>query len=489
MLDNSDFDLVVNNSEQTSTAGSTDFTTNQSSYIADYGSNVDALVKVKGSALPGPRSVFAIFKENVTDNVDLSYNTYTLNVTVKDENGDALPNSAITLTRGTAGTDIIKSGDATGQVSFDLLVAPNQNETFSLGVMQGNHYPVSTTYNISGLNPVVDGNSSTDLVVSLMAPPEYATVKGEVSDTTAATISNAKVNLVFPIALADVQKDVVKVIDDQQLKGVSVSNIPNTRYSWYIKKHTDVLDNTTPTRALARVSSDRWILVQRGSAAQDANFLSYNKVVNQVLSRPLDNDPDDVKIVASGQFDIAVQVEHDIDSDGSYDFTELAVNNENTSSNLSGEEFSTSVDNDYGRTIGFISTQINVEALYEASGGADLSKDIFYASENGVDFVAINGTNLLNDESLLATYKTSKYLPQDLVFATEVDEFGEEYSTIGDSEVQDAFRITGNLDYGRLELINGANSGEMKSVDWDMSITSAIEDVDNAKADNANTQE
>lgn len=477
-LDNGDFDFVaLNDGDFLASTAVDDYVGNQNSYINDYANDLDGLIKVKGgTAISGPRALFAVYKEQVvSDELEISYDNYTVNVNVVNEVGQPLQNAAVTMTRRNTGTDVLQPANASGVASFDFAIEPNQNEILTIGVMQGNHYPVTRSYNITSLNPVSNGQSTTNITIALATPPEYATVKGEVTSNEA-TVSNAKVDLLFPIALSNVQKDVTKIIDDQQRKGLFVSNIPNTRYSWYIKKHTDDLGASATqaaARSLSRVSSDRWILVQKATAAQSGNFLSYNKVVNQVLSRPLDNDPSDVKIIASGQFDVAVQVEHDIDADGSYDFTELAVNDQNRTDNLSGEEFVTSPDNDYGRTIGFISTAIDIEAMYNASGEADLYKDVYEAKINDGSFIQISEDGLLNaddPDTTLDDLKNSGLVSYDLEFTT--DELNE-IDGLTDN-IQDSFKITGDLDYGRLMLSNGANDGELKSAIWDISVTATI---------------
>jgi hypothetical protein len=112
------------------------------------------------------------------------------------------------------------------------------------------------------------------------------------------------------------------------------------------------------------------------------------------LQSPKDTDPEDVKIIASGQFDIAIQVEHDIDNDGKADFYELAKSN-SIEQNLIGEEFYELPDSEYSH-LGYISTLIDIEKLY-ADLGDQVTTEVGFAVKtervNSNDWFMVDDSN------------------------------------------------------------------------------------------------
>jgi len=384
--DNSWQEIQSNNIEF-KVRGVSSFSTEEQKFLDDH-TSVDAIITINGTIYTGAYSLVALYKEAVNETPDVSYVTYGLNVIVKDENGGTLPNALIKLSRGNGGTEIINYTDSNGQAHFDLLYAEGAVENISLQAMEGSHYPVSSVLSISSLTPDVNNT----ITMQMEAPPQYATVKGEIKADDNSSVTNAKVELIYPIALANVQKDVMKLIDNTQVKGLQVGFVPNARYKWYIKAHSD--DTTTQTSSrLNRVSEERWILVQSATSQDGGNFLPYSKVVAQALAAPLDSDPSDVQIIPTGQFDIAVQVEHDIDADGTYDFVELAKTDA-SQPNLSGEEFE-NANNNYGRILGFISTSIDIEKIIGNSGGLQGNQEEMF-----VQIADLNSGNWFRVESV-----------------------------------------------------------------------------------------
>jgi len=354
------------------------FTAEENSFLSRY-STIDGLIVIDGSAYTGAYPLVAIYKEAVNTTPDITYHTYGLNVKVTETNGSIISNAMVKMSRGAGGHEVISYTDANGIAHFDILAADGAIDTISLNVIEGSHYPVSRVLNLSSLN----ADNNTTITLSMETPPAYATVKGTVNDSqTNNPITNAKVTLVYPIALADVKKDVEKIIDNKVLKGISVGLVPNAKYKWYIKAHEDTTD-TTLARTLNRVSTQRWILVQEATAADNGNFLPYSKIVGQALAAPRTSDPSDIQIIPTGQFDIAVEVEHDIDADGNYDFVELAATDANLS-NLSGEEFD-NANNNYGRTLGYVSTSIDINKIIENSGGAQYNPNVSYIKADGLN--------------------------------------------------------------------------------------------------------
>ena len=348
----------------------------QDIYHSNPQDNAAIVVKNLGSAT----LLVASYKQPVNSTPSVTYNTYGLNVKVVDENNQPLVNALVKMSRGHGGTEVMNYTDSNGIAHFDVLAADGAIGTISLNAIDGDHYPVSKVLNISSLIP----DQNTTITLQMQAPPSYATVKGKVTDAdTNTSIANAKVNLIYPIALATVKKDVTKIINDEEVKGIEVGLVPNARYKWYIKAHSD----TENTNALnGRVSTQRWILVKEATAANGGNFLAYNKIIAQALAAPLSSDPADVTVIPTGQFDIAVEVDHDIDGDGNYDFVELAATDANQS-NLPGEEFS-NANNNYGKILGFISTSVDIKKLIEDNAGAlDSGDNVLYADLNGSGFV------------------------------------------------------------------------------------------------------
>ena len=339
--------------------------TDTENYFLNNHTNIDALVTINGTAYTGAYPLIAVYQEAVNITPDVTYHTYGLDVKVTEEDGSVLPNSLVKMIRGNGNNEVIGYTNNEGIAHFDVLASEGAVENISLNILEGSHYPVSRVLNISSLRRDVNNTIN----ITMQTPPAYATVKGTITDSSdSSTIADAKVKLVYPIALADVQKDVEKIIDNRPVKGISVGAVPNAKYKWYIKAHDDTESTTnTSSRTLNRVSRQRWILVQQATSASNGNFLAYNKILAQALAMPKSDDPSDVKIIPTGQFDVAVEVEHDVDGDGNYDFVELAATPA-ARNNLSGEEFA-NANNNYGRTLGFVSTTIDVGKIMKTAGG------------------------------------------------------------------------------------------------------------------------
>ncbi|HIC10277.1 MAG TPA: hypothetical protein EYO61_02835, partial [Campylobacterales bacterium] len=346
----------------------------ESKFIQKYGA--DGIITLNGDIYNGAYPVVAIYKEMSIS--EIQPNELTLNVCVVDsESNESLNQSLVELSMPSRNLDVFKEiNSSTGYAQFKILAEEGFGEDITLNVIEGNHYPITKVLNTNSLNqPVGDNNHSATTTlcyggdgdpIKMITPPKKATVQGYVYDQTGMGIANANVKLVAPIALSTVKKDVVKTINNRQVKGIEVAPIPNAKYRWFIKKHRDeVATSNQPVgngRILGRVSEKRWLLLKEGTTKSGANFLGYDEILNMAIKSPKDSDPSDVKIVASGQFDIAIEVQHDIDGDGVGDFYELAKS-PTIAPNLPKEQFYPNPDSEYSQ-IGYISTVIDIEKLY-----------------------------------------------------------------------------------------------------------------------------
>ena len=459
-------------------------------YFAKGSRNKNAVLVVDGSLYTGPSSLFAIYKKAVNENPDLTYNTYNLNVKVLSSDNQLLPNSMITLTRGSGNTEISQPVNLDSTASFQILLANGALEDFSISVLEGNHYPLTKNMNISNLNLVDDSSiSETNITINLNNPPQYATVKGEVENGDGTDLKNATVKLFYPISMADVITDATNIIDSKKVLGVEVASIPNAKYSWYIKVHKDEVTTQNLGRVLGRVSEDRWTLVQQASAEKIGNFLPYNKIVAQALAPILDGDADDIKIVASGKFDVALQVEHDIDGDGKRDFTELSAS-QTSLENSSGRDFVANPDANYSVELGYLSTYIDVDKLYKDSSQTQGTTGYDYISVDGGDFLKTIGTS---GNVVIKTYGSDDELEDvsttdsDVIELTDVNNYDSRKNDISDFMNNIANLI--NIDDSNI-LSTGNRGGYLKAIDktagnhdrsfieWSLILHMAIEDDD-----------
>jgi hypothetical protein len=474
------------------------FSSDEEKYLKKYLSN--GLIVLNGDFYNGAYPMIAVYKDAVNVTPDLKPNELTLNVCVVDaETNDKLKDALVKIEMGNSNIEHLADvNDTTGYASFTILSAKGAVEDFSLSVIDGNHYPISKVLNVNSLvQPVGENNNSaiTNLCepfgepIRMIAPPKQATVKGSVYNVdNQYSVENAKVKLVAPIALSDVRKDVVKTINSRDVKGIEVGSIQNANYKWFIKKHTDevAIDNTTTnSRTLQRVSEKRWLLIQEGTAKNDGNFLSYNKVLNMALQSPKDTDPEDVKIIASGQFDIAIQVEHDIDNDGKADFYELAKSN-SIEQNLIGEEFYELPDSEYSH-LGYISTLIDIEKLY-ADLGDQVTTEVGFAVKtervNSNDWFMVDGSSagdLYGDFTNSGTDFNSTFASLGLI---DEESFFDD-SSLNNNDAQlnyiayasQSFKILGNTDRGYIR-VKEENTDTAKytynSTTWDLVVDAYV---------------
>jgi hypothetical protein len=362
--------------------------------------------------------IFAIHQEEVNTTVDTNFVTYNLDVNVSSLDGNPLRKASVTLTRGNGNTEIIKAVSPTGDsiASFKILTTRTSLEDFKITVFEGDHYPISKNYSVTDLTPILEGetNSSTTLNLSMKAPPEYAVVKGVVANhSTGHGVRDSEVELLYPLSMAEIDSSVRKVINNKEEEGVQVSLVPNARYKWYIKEKSAGVEDVTKVntdlsqyafdRTLSRVSEERWTLVQDSTASDGGNFLPYNIVIAQALTAKKSTDASDINVIAHGKFEIALQVEHDIDGDGQADFTELAKS-DTALANTDGENFSSDINEDYGSEIGFISTIVDVDKMVEdgliQAGGIDTTD--FY-SRDGSTFTDISEI-AIEEEDAIGSY-------------------------------------------------------------------------------------
>ncbi len=446
--------------------------------VRESNSKVNTFISTK--YVTGPKPIYAFYKKAVNQTPDLKPNEYTLNVKVIEAGSKlALNRSAVKLKRGNGGVEILKNVDSNGTATFTLLSAQGSVEDFTISAIEGEHYPISKTLNISSLNQIVNGKSSTDITMEMMTPPEHATVKCEVKDENSFTVANANVQLIAPIALATVNQDVKRIINDVEKTGIEVGGIVGAKYSWFVKKHKDDLSSSAVTpqspRTLQRISEDRWILIKEGTLASNGNFLSYDQIVALAMRSPLAGDPEDVKIVASGQFDIAVQVEHDINRDQKVDFSEVATDIADKD-NLD-KNFTVSPDRKYP-SIGYIATKIDLAKMYEeaTSEFSDPVKSFAIKTNelNNGQWLKINGFNTEAEN-------TSIFNTLDNLKITHYNALNDELSA---DEISTSMKIIGNktVKYLRANYGTVFNPEDYTTnyVDWGFIVITAVKLADDS---------
>jgi hypothetical protein len=450
----------------------------------------NAFLIIDGDLYNGPSPIIAMYKKPVDTKVNTNFVTYDVDVEILSHDDKPLPKSSVTLVRGNALTEITKPVEPDNSTaSFKILATKTSLEDFTIRVMEGEHYPVIRNLSITDLTVIPeDKNSSyTKITLKMKAPPEYAVVKGLVTSNNSNGLQNAEVELVYPLSMAEVDQSARKVVNGRDEKGVEVSAVPNAKYKWFIKKASVVEEETGAGRTLARVSEDRWTLVQSSSASDGGNFLPYSKIVAQAIVKKESGDADDLEVVVSGKFQVALQVEHDIDADGNVDFTELATTN-TPQPNTDGVDFSTDVDENYGVEVGYISTMIDIDALaQEGLKTVDTENADYYLRDGETTYSKFE--TLISYDNGAYDYTTADNNPQD-VFS--IDTFNETYASLGlDSNVlsakftsrftiqDDKLKNPSGYQGGYLKLVNTTDgNNNVKNIEWRAVISVYITETD-----------
>ncbi|EJF06156.1 hypothetical protein ThvES_00017770 [Thiovulum sp. ES] len=451
----------------------------------------NAFLIVDGDLYSGPAPIVAMYKKPVDTKVNTNFVTYNVDVKVLSHDDRPLPKASVTLVRGNALTEITKPVDLNSSTSsFEILATKTAIQDFTIKVIEGEHYPVVKNLSIADLTPIVEGenNSTTTFVIKMKAPPEYAVVKGLVTANNGYGLQNAEVELLYPLSMAEVDQSARKVINNRDEQGVQVSAVPNARYKWFIKKASAIdEEEQANSRTLNRVSEERWTLVQESSASDGGNFLPYSKIVSQAIVSPESADETDLEVVVSGKFQVALQVEHDIDADGKVDFTELATT-EASQSNTDGEDFSTTVDENYGVEVGYISTMVDVDALaQEGLKTVDTEKADYYLREGQTDYSKFE--TLISYDNGAYDFTSSDTNPTDMF---SIDTFNDTYASLGlDSNVlsakftsrftiqDDKLKNPSGYQGGYLKLVNTTDgNNDVKNIEWRAVISVYITETD-----------
>ena len=422
--------------------------------------NVKAFLKIDEAHYTGAYPVVAVYKELVHQIPQVTIDNYPVVLKVQDENGSVIKNALVKMSRDNGDFVFTTNTNENGIATFNLRAVDGSMENVTFNVLEGAHYPVTKIINTSDLTKDINNTVN----ITMQQPPKYATVKGYVKDeNNNEPMVNAKVKLIYPIALANVQKNVTKIINNKEVKGISVGSVPNATYKWYIKAHESEINQNPNSNA--RVSTKRWILVQKATASHNGNFLPYDKVVALALQAPLENDPNDVKIIPAGEFDIAVEVDHDIDGDGRVDFTELA-STPAQEANLGGN-FSSNVNNNYGRMLGYISTTINLDEIIKNAGGISIVPKLWANIDgnwNPYDYVDDNGTiNNLTD-----------YTITDAALSSSSEDYDD---VVGGYDIENNMGISydDQLGYLLVQDHTYTNGHEYNDTKWDVGISATLQ--------------
>ncbi|SFO87662.1 hypothetical protein [Hydrogenimonas thermophila] len=282
--------------------------------------------------------------------------TYPVKFHITDSSDANLSDAAVFI-----GDRLIGTTDANGYVDYNI-TAGYGDVNFHVKAMKTDYKSADKTVYISSLTE----GSDTTVNLKLEKISTTASIEGFVYDTNETNpVYLSKVDLYFPYALAYVKADVYK---DGKL-GVEVGNQPNTKYKWYMKIHEDAV----PTTGVARISKDRWLLVKEGSSSDNGNFLSYQDMKRMVAETKDSTDPEDVKSMVSGLFDIAVIAEHDIDGDGSPDLVELSATEDKASTDFTSTYASDVEIDNYAKIVGTVKFNFDVDKF---AGSATIDSDI-----------------------------------------------------------------------------------------------------------------
>lgn len=322
---------------------------------------------------------------------------YPVELKVVDENSAPLKDAALFL-----GNSYLGTSDANGVLDFNL--SSNYGATsFYVKASKDQYKPASQTVSIATL----DSTNKNTIALKLEKVANVASIEGTVYDTNKnnEAVYLSKVKLYYPYALSYVSPDAEK----NGKPGLEVGYTPNTTYKWYIRIH----DNQTVVDGLPRVSADRWIMVGTPkTSAEGGNFLSYDDLKLQIIQSKDQNDPVDVKSMVSGEFDIAVVAEHDIDGDGNADIVELGTPQDATQTSYNTSEVTI---DPYQQIIGSVkfnfdvaklassvtfdndkypAVKVNGEWYYGATAATDANKSIYMDNTKNIDDAATNGSSV-----------------------------------------------------------------------------------------------
>jgi hypothetical protein len=287
----------------------------------------------------------------------VSFN-YPINFHIIDKDKKGLSDSAVFI-----GDDLIGITNESGYLEYNITAGYSDTD-FYVKAMKSDYKSSDATINLKSLK--VDSKNNITLELDKIATT--ASVEGLVYDKNETNpVYLSKVNLYFPYALAYVKANELK----DGVLGIKVGYQPNTTYKWYMKVHTDTLvsDGVSP-----RISKKRWIEIKEGGSSDGGNFLSYQEMKQAIIEARKDGDPDDIKSMVSGLFDIALIAEHDIDGDGSPDVVELATTSDEVKTDFeTSYEDTVKIDN-YAKIIGNIKFNFDVKKFAkEASKSSDIS--------------------------------------------------------------------------------------------------------------------
>ena len=332
---------------------------------------------------------------------------YPVRFHVTDSSNANLSDAAVFI-----GDRLIGTTDANGYVDYNI-TAGYSDVNFYVKAMKTDYKSADKTVYISSLKE----GSDTTIDLKLEKISTVGSVEGFVYDTNETNpVYLSKVDLYFPYALAYVKADAYR---DGKL-GVEVGNQPNTKYKWYMKIHED-----TPLPGLARISKKRWLLVKEGSSSDNGNFLSYQDMKRMIAEAKDSTDPEDVKSMVSGLFDIAVIAEHDIDGDGSPDLVELSTTEDEVKTDFTSTYASDVEIDNYAKIVGTVKFDFDVEKFAKsARKSSDEAPAVkvdgsWYTAED--DYDDYSATVGLLDEGVIA---------EDYYFKVDIDE-GWDYFDVG----------------------------------------------------------
>jgi hypothetical protein len=420
-----------------------------SEYFTEENKRDELFIKINSSIYNGPYSMFAFYKKVDNEQVDIDGEEYSFNVKVIDtDTKEPLPNTFVKFERGNGLSYISETTNENGAVTFKLLVADGGNDNFTVTAIEGKHYPVEKTFSIANLE------KNTSVVFELKRPATFGTVKGRIWNSAGGDVPEAQVQLVAPMALADVKKDVKRVIGTKEVEGIQVGGLVGATYTWFIKKHKDDFSED----GLNRVSEERWLEIKKGTVKNDADFLSYEEILNFTIQASKESDPSDVKIYVAGQFDISIQVEHDVDGDGVTDYIELAKSDAITGNEVFIDNPTVSYNH-----LGFISAEIDLEKFYKKTVREyERSKKVWYYRIDDGEWhgVANRGEN---DETKDELINLGLVAP---VYQSDWDTF-----------LQDAVKVSGNKEFGYVFVEDGNlddDTYKIEAIQWNMGIVSDI---------------
>ncbi|QEP43793.1 carboxypeptidase regulatory-like domain-containing protein [Ectothiorhodospiraceae bacterium BW-2] len=235
-----------------------------------------------------------------------------LTLTLIDAQGQPLPNALIAL-------DWTRWGltDTNGQYTFTNLTLPLDRTALNFEAI---HTSTARTPLTLSINDLVDTpapsatlalNDTLNRPLNRLLESQQLTLTGSIVDSQSGSpIVGARVRLQAPAALANLH---------YHQGTFSAYQLHQANYTWQIR----IRPGTTSR--LLRLLDNQWRTLKQASGSQNGHRLTQSELLQELIIASDDQDPN-APFTLVGDFDLSLTVEHDLDQNGTIDYTETATN-------------------------------------------------------------------------------------------------------------------------------------------------------------------